>query len=129
MQELTTMATDLQTVIDDFKKNKETMTDAEKTEKQKEIQEKRLAMEAKRQEIQQLINNVKKNLKESTFDDIDDEEVRNNLTIQKAVEEKKIADYQKQLDMIDTPASTGLEKAKNAVNKTWGWVKRNPLAT
>lgn len=129
MEELKTMATDLQTVIDDFKKNKETMTDEEKKEQQKEIEEKRLAMEAKRKEIQELIRTSQKKLKESNFDAIDDEELKNNLTIQKAVEEKQLADYQKQLDMIETPASTILGKAQNTMNKTWSWVKRNPLAT
>ncbi len=127
--ELKTMATALQTLVDDFKKNKETLTETEKTAKQKEIDDKKAAMEVKRKEIQDLIDKIRKWRSDVKFDDIEDQTIRETLKDQKLKEEATLKENEKELKEIITPSTTFREKVKERANKTRWWVKEHPRQT
>lgn len=117
------MITELQTSIDEYTAQKSTMNEIEKINKEKEIEEKKIAIEAKRKEIQTIIDKIKKVRSEFKLEDIEDETLKVAIKTQKETEEKNIADQQKQLDTLVNPATTFFEKLKNGVSKTWEKVK------
>jgi len=57
---LRTMVTELQNIIDTYKVQKATMSETDKVTKEKEIEEKKIAIETKRKEIQTIIDKIKK---------------------------------------------------------------------
>ena len=118
-----TMITELQSSIDGYTAQKATMSEIDKTNKEKEIEEKKIAIEAKRKEIQTIIDKIKKVRSECKLEDIEDETLKAAIKTQKETEEKNIADQQKQLNALVNPATTFFEKVKNGVSKTWEKVK------
>lgn len=128
IEELKVLIWELQTVIDEYKSNKKSMNETEKTEKEKEIKEKKDAIEAKRKEIQEIIDKIKKWRKEFKFDEIDDPTIKEALKKQKEEEEKRLVGFQKELDNLQTPASTAGERVRNVADKARKRAKRNPWA-
>lgn len=129
LAEIKTMVNDLQIIIDEYNKNKKNMNEADKKVKEKEIKEKQTAIESKRKDIQDKINKIKNVWKDLKIEDISDPNLKEALKKQKAEEEVKIKEYQKQLNTAETPALTIGEKIKNKTNKAWGRIKEHPVAT
>ena len=111
--EMNVMVVELQKVIDDYKAQKSTLSKEEKTAKEKVIEEKKLAIEAKRKEIQVIIDKIRKVRKDIKLDDITDADMKAILTKQKETEEISLTDYEKELKAIKNPASTFFEKVKD----------------
>ena len=57
---LKTMVTELQKIIDDYKSQKSTLNAIDKAAKEKEMQEKRVAIDNKKKEIQAIIDKIRK---------------------------------------------------------------------
>lgn len=123
MEIMKTMIMELQSSIDGYIAQKATMSEIDKTNKEKEIEEKKIAIEVKRKEIQTSIDKIKKVRSEFKLEDITDETLKAAMKTQKETEEKNIADQQKQLNALVNPATTFFEKVKNGVSKTWEKVK------
>jgi hypothetical protein len=117
--EMKAMVAELQSFINEYKKNKSNLSETERTAKEKEIDEKQAAIEAKRKEIQAIIDKIKKVWTDINFVDITDPTIKTTLQKQKEKEEKWIKNYQKNLDNVITPASTFREKLNNTGKKTW----------
>lgn len=126
IESMKTMIAELQTIVDSYKLEKGKMSEGDKTAKEKAIEEKKIAIETKRKEIQTIIDKIRKARAEVKLDAIDDAKVQAALKTQKDMDEKNIADYQKQLDGLSNPANTFIEKIKNWASKTWERAKENP---
>lgn len=127
--EMKIMVTELQTLIDEYNKIKSTLTETEKTTKEKNIADKKAVIENKRKEIQTIIDKIKKVWTDFKFDDIPDETMKTALKTQKETELKNLDDYKKQLNALVIPTLTFWEKITNVANKTWERAKENPWKT
>lgn len=135
--EMKTMSAEIQTMIDEYKKVKSTLSDADKTAKETAIDAKKIILESKRKEVQAIIDKIKKSRTDMKLDEIDDATMKAEITKQKEAEEKSLKEYETQLNAVETPATTFFEKVKNGVNKAWEktkegtgkaweWTKENP---
>jgi hypothetical protein len=120
--ELKTMATELTKLNAELKDKKETMTGEEILAKKKEIKDKKAAIDTKRKAVQALIDKIKKTWKDMDIDAIEDPNLKAELKKQKDEEEKKLSDKQKEMDAIEMPGNSKLNRDRDRV-------KRNPVAT
>ncbi len=133
-----TLVTELQTIINEYLKQKTTMGEPEKKVKEQEIEAKKVAIEAKRKEVQDIIDKIRKWRKDVKIEDITDADIKKIIIEQKAKEEALLVTYEIDLKTVETPATTTREKVKSWVEKTRGkvketadkareWGKKNPV--
>lgn len=123
---LKALVTELQTIIDEYIKQKSTMNEVQKTAKEQEIAQKKIVIEAKRKEVQEIIDRIRKGRKDFKMDTITDADMKKAMTEQKNKEETSLANYENELKAINTPVSWFWEKVKNGAEKAWERGKENP---
>ena len=111
--EIKTLATALQSEIDAYKIAKSTMTADEIIKKDKDIADKKLAIETKRKATQTLIDKINEAWKLLKIDDMPEGAQKTALKQLQT----KLADYETQLKAIETPGRTVREKVKDGANK------------
>lgn len=120
--EIKTLATALQSEIDAYKIAKSTMTADEIIKKDKDIADKKLAIETKRKATQTLIDKINEAWKLLKIDDMPEGAQKTALKQLQT----KLADYETQLKAIETPGRTVREKVKDGANKWWERAKEHP---
>ncbi len=135
--EITTLATTLQSEIDAYKLAKAKMTAAEITAKDKDIVDKKAAIETKRKETQALIDKIKAARKALKIKDMEEGVPKTALEKLQTADLAVLTADQTALDKILTPGRTLFEKVgdwvgkvrgkvKNWAEKTREWAKENP---